>query len=202
MKREPLAGKTRNVWTIPAEMQKTGDLTGEPHVVPLTKGALAVLKRIANVHESAHQAKSGWLFPAPTKSCETCTQLGHMDKPNKASEAVKKAAGISDRGLLHRFRDTLKTRLSEHGVDGRVSEHILGHVVPGIAGVYDHAELLPQRKEALTWWDGELGRILKPKDDASARANGRVSRAASRRPTSRRPRSQVRGLRSSSASPK
>jgi hypothetical protein len=63
----------------------------------------------------------------------------------------------------HRFRDTLKTRLSEHGVDGRVSEHILGHVVPGIAGVYDHSELFPQRKEALAWWDSELDRILQPK---------------------------------------
>ena len=86
-----------------------------------------------------------------------------MEKPNKASAAVKAAAGIADRGLLHRFRDTLKTRLSEHGVDGRVSEQVLGHVVPGIAGVYDHAELFPQRREALNWWDKELDRILKPK---------------------------------------
>ncbi len=86
-----------------------------------------------------------------------------MEKPNKASAAVKAAAGIADRGLLHRFRDTLKTRLSEHGVDGRVSEQVLGHVVPGIAGVYDHAELFPQRREALNWWDKELDRILKPR---------------------------------------
>jgi hypothetical protein len=24
--------------------------------------------------------------------------------------------------------------------------------VPGIAGTYDHAEMLPQRREALQWW--------------------------------------------------
>ena len=118
-----------------------------------------------------------------------------MGKPNKASEAVKNAAGITDRGLLHRFRDTLKTRLSEHGVDGRVSEHILGHVVPGIVGVYDHAELLPQQKEALTWWDGELGRIPKAKADASGRVDGRASKATSRWPTPPRPGSQVRRAR-------
>jgi integrase len=169
----------RKVWTIPAEMQKTGDLTGEPHLVPLTKGALAVVKRIASANEAAHQAKRGWLFPAPTRSCDTCSQAGHMDKPNKASATVKKVAGISDRGLLHRFRDTLKTRLSEHGVDGRVSEHILGHAVPGIAGVYDHAELLPQRKKALAWWDVELGRILKAKP-ASGRRPSRASKPQGR----------------------
>jgi len=105
-----------------------------------------------------------------------------MDKPSKASAAVKAAAGITDRGLLHRFRDTLKTRLSEHGVDGRVSEHVLGHVVPGIAGVYDHAELLPQRREALSWWDKELDRILKPKADSRRPANGRAERTPPSRP--------------------
>jgi integrase len=187
----------RKVWSIPAEMQKTGDLTGEPHVVPLTKGALEALRRIKIANEAAPQAESPWLFPAPTTSCEICTQPGHMGKPNKASAAVKKAAGITDRGLLHRFRDTLKTRLSEQGVDGRVSEHILGHAVPGIAGIYDHAELLPQRKEALRWWDDELSRILKAKVDAPGRAAGRASRATLRRSPPQRPGSQGRAQRSS-----
>jgi hypothetical protein len=98
-----------------------------------------------------------------------------MEKPNKSSATVKEAVGIMDRGLLHRFRDTLKTRLSEHGVDGRVSEHILGHVVPGIAGVYDHAELFPQYKEALAWWDIELDRILQPKADSQGNTRFRAS---------------------------
>jgi integrase len=157
---------TRKIWAIAPEMQKTGELTGESHLVPLSKGVLEVLKCIKKANEAGLQGNnSPWLFPAATASCDVCTRSGHMDKPNKASAAVKKSAGIMDRGLLHRFRDTLKTRLSEHGVDGRVSEHILGHVVPGIAGVYDHAELFPQRKEALAWWDSELDRILQPKAD-------------------------------------
>jgi hypothetical protein len=105
-----------------------------------------------------------------------------MEKPNKASGAVKAAAGIADRGLLHPFRDTLKTRLSEHGVDGRVSEHVLGHVMPGNAGVYDHAELSPQRREALNWWDKELDRILKPKADPRRSANSRAAQTPPSRP--------------------
>ena len=194
--------EARKVWTIPIEMQKTGDLTGEPHVVPLTKGVLEVLKRMRNANTAARQAGSAWLFPAPTANCDICTKPGHMDKPNKASDAIKKAAAITDRGLLHRFRDTLKTRLSEHGIDGRVSEHILGHVVPGIAGVYDHAELLPQRREALTWWDKELGRILKPKADSSGRAKGQAMKTLPRTQVSQGAAARGRRQRPSLPSPK
>ena len=152
----------RKLWRVPADMHKTGDETGTPHLVPLTKGALRLISDIREASLAAGQRDSPWLFPAPTAACEVCGHTGHADKPNKATAAVKAAAGIADRGLLHRFRDTLKTRLSEHGVPDRVSEHLLGHVVPGIAGVYDHAEMLPHRREALEWWNDELGRILRP----------------------------------------
>jgi hypothetical protein len=74
-----------------------------------------------------------------------------MDKPNKAYIAVKEGAGIADRGLLHRFRDTVKTRVSEHGISERVSEHILGHVVPGIAGSCSFASI-PIRSSAYRSW--------------------------------------------------
>jgi integrase len=151
------------LWKVPAEMHKTGDETGAPHLVPLSEGVLRVLKRIPEMNRAAGYDASDWLFPAATGPCEVCGLRGHADKANKASAAIKATAGIEDRGLLHRLRDTMKTRMSEHEVPERVSEHILGHVVPGIAGVYDHAEMLPQRREALAWWDQELDQILKPK---------------------------------------
>lgn len=34
----------RSIWTIPPEASKTGGLTGEPHLVPLSRGALDVLE--------------------------------------------------------------------------------------------------------------------------------------------------------------
>jgi integrase len=156
----------RKLWRVPPEMHKVGDQTGVPHLVPLTKGALRVLKAVRDAQSDGDSVT--WLFPAATKNCEVCGQDGHMDKPNKAYTAIKERAGITDRGLLHRFRDTIKTRMSEHGVSERVSEHILGHVVPGIAGTYDHAEMLTQRREALAWWDQELDRILRVNKKAAA----------------------------------
>jgi integrase len=180
------------LWRVPAEMHKTGDETGRPHLVPLSAGALRLIKRIRELNLAAGDSASGWLFPAATGPCEVCGLPGHADKANKASACLKAAAGIADRGLLHRLRDTLKTRMSEHEVPERVSEHILGHVVPGIAGVYDHAEMLPQRREALAWWDQKLDRILKPKGGSHDRANrqareplplgGRRTRSAREKP--------------------
>jgi integrase len=167
------------LWKVPAEMHKTGDETGSPHLVPLSKGTLRLFKRIPEMNRAAGYADSDWLFPAATAPCEVCGLAGHADKANKASAAIKATAGIADRGLLHRLRDTMKTRMSEHEVPERVSEHILGHVVPGIAGVYDHAEMLPQRREALAWWDKELDRILRPKRGSRKRARQGADQASS-----------------------
>lgn len=152
----------RKLWTI--HTHKVSDLTGAAHLVPLSSGALAVLEEIQRANEAAERAGSPWVFPADTTRCDTCERAGHTDKDSAHAAKIKAAAGIDGRGLLHRLRDTIKTRMSEHGIDGRVSEAVLGHVPPGIVGVYDHAELLPQRRAALEWWSGELARIRKTKE--------------------------------------
>lgn len=159
----------QKVWAIPPSKSKTGDTTGAPHVVPLSTGALAILKarREANLKDGFGSSPTTPVFPTLDRK----GKVVHQDKPNKVAATVKTAAGLSGRGLLHRFRHTLKTRLSDHGVDARVSEHILGHVVAGIGGVYDHAEVLPQRRAALEWWSGELRRILAG-DKGAARKKG------------------------------
>jgi len=158
----------RKLWTIPEH--KTSDHTGAPHLVPLSSAALALQARIREENLAAGYGNSPWLFPGATASCEVCDRPGHADKDQKAANRIKAAAGVEGRGLLHRLRDTIKTRMSEHGIDGRVSEAILAHVPAGVVGTYDHAELLPQRRQALEWWGGELARILGEPAPAEARA--------------------------------
>jgi len=168
--RWPDIDEGRKVWTI--SRHKTSDLTGTPHVVPLSSGALQILTRIKEANLAAGHRGAEWLFPAPdVSSCEVCGEAGHSDKDAKASARVKRASGVDGRGLLHRLRDTFKTRASEHGIDGRVSEAILAHVPPGIVGTYDHTELMPQRREALEWWSGELAGILAASRTADAEAS-------------------------------
>lgn len=144
-------------WSIDPKYHKNGGVTGKPHLVPLSKGALRVFERLKD-------GATQWYFPAPCK-CIVCEEPGHMDRPNSRVLIVpiKKKAGIEGRGFFHRMRDTIKTRMSENGIPERVSEHILGHVIPGIAGTYDHSELLEERQEALEWWSQELDNILRKK---------------------------------------
>ena len=154
----------QELWTIPASKSKTGDLHGKAHLVPLSDTALRVLASIREDNMRAGMTRSPYLFPAVDRQ----GNLAHMDKANKITRDVKKAAGITDRGLLHRWRHTISTRLSEHGTDPRAIEHILGHVVPGVAGVYNHAEMMPQRQKALEWWSEELDRIVTKNDTGKA----------------------------------
>lgn len=151
-------GIRNDVWSISPQFHKNGSVSGKPHIVPLSKGALRVFKKL-------EEKATDWYFPAPCLRCIVCEIPGHMDPPNARTiiKTIKTKAGIVGRGLLHRLRDTIKTRMTEQLIDSRVSEHILGHLVTGIDGVYNHAELLPQRKDALAWWDQELDRILRRK---------------------------------------
>jgi len=134
---------------VPAEFVKGAEV----HLVPLSRAALVLLGRLP-------RTESTWVFPAATSGCEVCTLPGHAGKlSTRVTRAVKRATGIEGRGLVHRLRDTLKTWASERGIDPRASEMLLGHVVPGIAGTYDHAELLAPRRTALAAWGREL-RVL------------------------------------------
>jgi integrase len=54
---------------------------------------------------------------------------------------------------LHDFRRAISTTMNERlGVRPEVVEVILGHVVPGIAGVYNKAEYVEERRRALDKW--------------------------------------------------
>src|SRR6202008_128402 len=55
---------------------------------------------------------------------------------------------------LHDLRRTGKTAMSEHlGVAGEVSEAILNHGKQGMDAVYNNAQYIAQKLEALTTWE-------------------------------------------------
>ena len=60
--------------------------------------------------------------------------------------------GYKDRQTAHGMRKIASTYLHEKGVIPDVIEMCLAHTIKGIRGVYNEAEYIPQRKEALQMW--------------------------------------------------
>jgi integrase len=163
----------RALWTIPPERSKSGDRTGNPHVVPLSAGALRVLAEIREANLAAGQEWSPLLFPARGSGH---SEPKHMTQPNRAAAAIKtraerldrrlarygarRYANLSERGLLHNLRRTVATRLSQHAVPVHIIEHVLGHALPALIRTYQVHVPLAEMREALAWWSDELDRIL------------------------------------------
>jgi len=140
------------LWVVPGAFTKTGD----EHRVPLVPAALAVVERARAANAAAGLAASPWLFPG-SGTCEVCRLAGHAPKTSsKTSARAKVAAGIIDRGVIHRIRDTAKSWMSDAGVPASVSERVLGHALAGMERVYDHAEMIHQQRAALERWSAAL----------------------------------------------
>src|SRR5262249_18494382 len=111
-----------------------------------------------------------FVFAAPTARCATCGQAGHMDKPNKATAAVKRALGLQDeRGFLHHIRRTVSDRMRKDlGIAPFVVEAILGHVQQGLAKTYMPSDPAVLMREALEQWSAHLARVLRSKSANAA----------------------------------
>lgn len=145
---------------LPSERTKNG----RPHVIPLSKPALAILERqpvradddgnIRNLIFGVGQGGfSGW-----SKSKERLDERIHAAR-------VKEAGGRGDKVVRmphwtpHDLRRTMDTKMNETlGVLPHVVEAILNHVSSGksgkagVAGTYNKAVYLRERVEALRLW--------------------------------------------------
>ncbi len=54
--------------------------------------------------------------------------------------------------VLHDLRRTMRTHLGKLGVNRFVAERCLNHKIPGMEGVYDAGDYLPERRAALDKW--------------------------------------------------
>jgi hypothetical protein len=53
---------------------------------------------------------------------------------------------------VHDFRRTLVSRLPDLGIESFIGHKIANHRLPGVLGIYNHAEYLPEREDALNKW--------------------------------------------------
>jgi integrase len=146
-------------WIVPGGFEGRSK-SGRTHVVPLSPQALRI------VHRRLASSSGECLFPVARNG-----QLGRgrdapMDWSSRFVRDLREAANAalgSDmaRWTIHGFRHTVGTHMREDlKVPGDVVSLILGHKVsgPAVTRIYDRAELLPERRDALVNWAAWLDR--------------------------------------------
>jgi hypothetical protein len=67
-----------------------------------------------------------------------------------------------ERWTLHDLRRTARSLMSRAGVRPDVSERVIGHAIPGVAGVYDRHSYAAEKRDALEKLAGLVERIVAP----------------------------------------
>ncbi|MEM8032562.1 tyrosine-type recombinase/integrase [Morganella morganii] len=124
------------VWEIPAEKMKMR----RPHIVPLSKQVIELLKQIHPISGSYQ-----YIFPSRTDYKKHISDM--------ALNTMIRRMGYGGRATGHGFRHTLSTILHEQGYNTAWIETQLAHVDKNsIRGTYNHALYLDGRREMLQWY--------------------------------------------------
>lgn len=119
-------------WTIPGRRTKTG----EPHRVPLSTEALAVLHRSRDLSDG-----SGFLFPSATGQALSDSTMSKLCRENAVD------------GTPHGMRSAFRSWAAEIGADWAVAELCLGHRAgTDVELAYQRSDLLERRRELMETW--------------------------------------------------
>jgi len=122
-------------WTIPKERMKAR----RPHVVPLPRQAVAILRQL---HEITGRYSLVFAGANPERPMSE----------NTINKALR-LAGYEGRQTGHGFRHLLSTELNGRGYNKDWIERQLAHGDSDeIRGTYNHAHYLPQRREMMQAW--------------------------------------------------
>ncbi len=155
------------IWMLPGGRTKNG----LPHIVPLSSAIVTILKR-RKVQADAHRKLAGALVK------RSGDKVGRLPFVFSGSDGEKPVSGFSrakdqlDARVIalaralgrsplphwtgHDLRRTVVTGMNELGVAPHVVEAVVNHVSgaakAGVAGVYNRARYLPERRAALNAW--------------------------------------------------
>ena len=124
-------------WRIPAEKMKMK----RPHVVPLSRQALEVLKDVELV--TGH---GKYVFPSERSSTRPMSN-------NTVNAALRRMGFTKEEMTGHGFRSMASTNLNELGFHPDHIERQLAHVEANrVRAAYNYAEHLPERKKMMQAW--------------------------------------------------
>ena len=136
------------IWTIPAERRKRS----VANTVPLTETVLHLLGASQN---------EGFVF-STTDGRRAFSGFSKAKRAlDKAIAEVRKGRAAMRPWVLHDLRRTARSLMSRAGVTADIGERVIGHVIPGVRGVYDRHSFLEEKKEALTKLAALIERIIR-----------------------------------------
>jgi integrase len=134
---------TSRTWTLPASRTKNG----KPHIVHLSKGAIAVLMRMPKLGSFVFSL----LGSRPFQSFSA------------AKRKLDRLSGVSQ-WCLHDLRRTCVSGMARIGIPPHVADKVLNHqsgTISGVAAVYQRHEFLAERKDALERWGAHIANLKK-----------------------------------------
>ncbi|TKD47334.1 tyrosine-type recombinase/integrase [Azotobacter chroococcum] len=132
------------LWSIPAERMKKR----RPHIVPLSRQALEALEQLRRM-SGAYPL----LFPGRNDRTKP--------RSNMAFNMALRRMGYAGRQTGHGFRHIASTTLRENGFPKDHVEAQLSHAEDGVAGVYNKAIYLEQRRSMMQWYADHLDELEK-----------------------------------------
>jgi integrase len=135
------------VWTIPAEAREKVNAG----TLKLPKMALDIIK--------ARPELNGNPYVFGGRGAQSIGNIGH----DKA--ALDKRVPTTEPWTIHDLRRTAKSLMARAGVRPDISERTLGHVIPGVEGVYDQHSYTEEKAEALEKLAALVALILNPPAD-------------------------------------
>jgi len=139
------------VLVIPRERYKEGDHMRWPHVVPLSAPVLKILEKLPRF-------KGGdFMFS---------TRAGKVPVSG-FSKAEVKLYELSERTdwWPHDFRRSVETNLAKLKFPPHIYERVVGHVIRGIEGNYNHYHYLDEKRDALEAWGRYVMKLLGKGED-------------------------------------
>ena len=134
------------VWNIPEQRMKKR----REHIIPLPSQSVRLLQELKPL--SGH---SDYLFPSRSNN--------HKPKSDTVFIMALRRLGYEGRQTPHGFRHIASTLLNNKGFDERHIEAALAHVKDGVAGVYNKAQYLQDRKYIMQWYADHLEQLANDK---------------------------------------
>lgn len=135
------------LWTIPPEHRKLsvqGKLTGDPHLVPLSKQALEFFRGLHEFTGHRVHVFPNMRRPTEAMSPETFRRLLHR-------------LGFRGKADVHGFRAMASSILNEQGFNPDAIERQLSHKDKDkVRSAYNRAAYMEERRKMMQWWSDHL----------------------------------------------